>query len=118
MIMALVGLTAGCSIYKLDSEDITTDYYPSKKSPEEVVYLQSIDRAHEIIGYVTVTTERRQKIDDVIKKIKREAAVLGGDAITDIKSDSTGRWKKLPLQKMIGNAYVRANFTAAVVVFK
>ena len=57
-------------------------------------------------------------MDQIIEKLKREAAVLGADAITDIKTDSTGTWKKLPLQHVLGNAYVRANFTATAVVFK
>lgn len=47
--------------------------------------------------------------------MKREAAILGGDAITDIQSDATGTWKRLPIQKTIGNAYVRSNYTAEVV---
>ncbi|MBF0521724.1 MAG: hypothetical protein HQL24_01565 [Candidatus Omnitrophica bacterium] len=117
-LISLVFLASACSLYHVDSADVTTNYYPSKKSASDVVYLETVTEPHEIIGYVTVNTERRHTIEDVLDKIKREAAILGGDAITDIRTDATGEWKKLPAQKLIGNAYIRANFTAAVVVFK
>ncbi len=118
LLILLVVVAAGCSIYHINSEDISADYYPSKKTANDVVYLDAIDRPHEIIAYVTVNAERRQNIDDVITKMKREAAILGGDAITDIKTDGSGVWKKLPAQHLIGNGYVRANFKATVVIFK
>ncbi len=111
-------LTSSCSIYHINSMDSTDDYYPSK-SADEVVFLEIIDQTHEIIGVVTVNAERKQRsIDDILNKMKREAAILGGDAITDIQTDATGVWKKLPIQQTIGNAYVRANYTASVVVLK
>jgi hypothetical protein len=118
---ALLGailLLTGCSIYHVNSEDITTDFYPSKQFASDVVYLERVDKPHTVIGYVTVNTERRWTIDDVLDKMKREAAILGGDAITAIKTDASGIWKRLPAQEVIGNAYVRANFSCAVVVFK
>ncbi len=116
--LTLTLFLSGCSLYHVDSEDIATDYYPSKSSPNEVVYLEEIKRSFEIIGYVTVNAERRQRVGEIIEKMKREAAILGGDAITNIKSDATGQWKQLPAQELIGNGYVRANFTATAVVFK
>ena len=112
----MVALT-GCSLYNINSEDITADYYPSKKAAD-VVYVENIGQPHEVIGYVTVNAERRQEVSEVMEKIKREAAVIGGDAITNIKTDASGAWKKLPAQKLLGNAYIRANFSATVVVFK
>nr|HPN88940.1 hypothetical protein [Candidatus Omnitrophota bacterium] len=96
----LISIVSGCSFYQIDSSDLTTDYYPSKKNTNDVVYLETIKEPHEIIGYVTVTTERRQQMQDVIQKMKREAAILGADAITDIRSNATGQWKKLPAQKL------------------
>ena len=93
-------------------------YYPSKKSASEVAYLEKITTPHDIIGYVTVNTERRQQIEDVLEKMKREAAILGADAITDIQTNASGQWKKLPGQALLGNAYIRANFTATAVIFK
>ncbi|MFT5387374.1 MAG: hypothetical protein ACI9E5_000501 [Candidatus Omnitrophota bacterium] len=118
MAISLVFSLSACTLYHINSEDISTDYYPSKKSPTDVVYLEDINRPHEIIGYVTVNAERRQRISEIIEKMKRETGLLGGDAITNIKSDSTGGWKALPVQDLIGNSYVRSNFTATAVVFK
>jgi len=117
-LITLVFLTTSCSMYRVNSVDTSDTYYPSKPAGE-VIYLENIDQPHEVIGTVTINAERRQRsMDDVIEKMKREAAILGGDAITDIQSDATGVWKRLPVQQTIGNAYVRANFTASVVVLK
>ena len=111
-------LLSGCTLYQIDSADITDDYYPSKQSIQDVKYLETIDQPHEIIGYVIVNAERRQYLSEVLEKMSREAAILGGDAITGIKSDATGVWKNLPAQEVIGNAYVRSNFKAAVAILK
>ncbi len=117
-LITFVLLTSSCSIYHINSVDSTEAFYP-QKSPDEVVYLNTVDQAHEVIGNVTINGERQQRsINDIIVKMKREAAILGGDAITDIQSDATGVWKKLPVQQTIGNAYVRANFTAKVIILK
>lgn len=117
-LIAFVLLTSSCSIYHIHSVDSTDNYYPSK-SAGEVAYLEEIDEDYAIIGTVTVNGERKQRsIDDILVKMKREAAILGGNAITDIQSDATGVWKRLPVQQTIGNAYVRANYTASVVIFE
>lgn len=119
-ISILLLMASGCSVYNIDSQNVSTNYYPSKKLFNDVVYLEKVDKPNEIIGYVTVNTERIQsdKMEDIIMKMKREAAILGADAITEIKTDATGEWKKLPAQKLMGNAYVRANFTATAIIFK
>lgn len=116
--LLLIILLTGCSIYHIDSQESTLDYYPSKGSIEDVVYMEDITEPHEVIGRVTVNAERRQSIEDVINKMRREAAILGGDAITNIQTDATGTWKKLPAQQVIGNAYIRANFSATVVTLQ
>jgi len=116
-LLALTAVTCGCSIYHVNSEDVSTDYYPSKRLASDVVYLEDVNKAHTVIGYVTVNTERRWTIDDVLDKMKREAAILGGDAITSISTNATGTWQRLPAQDVFGNAYVRANFSCTVVVF-
>ena len=118
ILMMFVFLASGCSIISVDSKDLTEDYYPSKRSKDDVVYLEEVNRPHKIIATVTVNTERNQRVNDVIEKMKYEAAILGGDAITDLKTDAGGIWKKLPAQKLMSNAYVRANFTASVVIFQ
>ena len=117
-LIAFVLITSSCSIYHINSVDSGDTFYPAK-SIDEVVYLEEVDENYTVIGTVTVNGERKQRnIDDVIVKMKREAAILGGDAITDIQSDATGVWKRLPVQQTIGNAYVRANYTASVVIFE
>ena len=120
LVITLLFLTSGCSIYHVDSDQTSTNYFPAKKSANDVLYLEKVDEPNEIIGYVTVNTERihSETMEDIISKMKREAAILGADAITEIKTDATGEWKKLPAQKLVGNAYVRANFTATAIIFK
>lgn len=111
-------LISACSFYKVDSKNTTDEYYPPKHSSTDVVYLEEVSRPHMVIGKVTVNAERNKPLTDVIEKMKYEAAIIGGDAITNIQTDGSGLWKKLPAQKLVGNAYVRANFTADVVVFQ
>ena len=113
-----VVIFAGCSLYHVDSKDTTLDFYPPKESADQIVYIENVQKPHQVIGYVTVNTERRQWMSEILEKMKREAAILGGDAITGISSDSTGEWKRLPAQEIVGKAYIRANFRATVVVFK
>ena len=118
IVFVSVLLLAGCSIYQIDSQTESKKFYPPKNSPNDIVYLESVDREHDIIGVVTVTTERRQALENVIPKIQYEASVMGGDAITDIQTDATGNWKKIKPQALLGNAYIRANYSAKVIVFK
>ncbi len=118
LVLPLMFIFSACSIYHVNSEDTANDIYPSKPSADQVVYMEKIDRPHEIIGYITVNTERIQPMNEIIEQMKREAAILGADAITDIHTDASGVWKKLPAQKFLGNGYVRANYKAAAVVFK
>ncbi len=115
--ITLIFLISACSLYSIDSKDITTNFYSPKISADEVVYMANITQPYEVIGIVKVNAERRQHVSEVIKKMKYEAAILGGDAITEIESNATGTWQKLPAQDIIGNAYVRSDFTASVVVF-
>ena len=107
-----------CSIYHVNFEDTSSEFYPPKTSADQIVYMEKLDRPHDIIGYVTVNTERNQRMSDILVRMKHEAAVLGADAITDVHTDASGMWKKLPAQHFFGNGFVRANFKAAAVVFK
>lgn len=115
---ALLILTSGCSFYNINSEEITENYYPPKKSPESVVFLDEVKEPHEVIGFVTVNTERRQKMQDVLEKMKREAAVLGGDAITNITRKTSSGNEKMKLAKLMKyfeNGALRSTFTGTVV---
>ncbi len=118
LLVLLTAAASGCSLYQVSSEETTLKYYPPKDSTADITYQEKVDQAHEVIGYVTVNSERRQKISEIIERMKRETAILGGDVITNLQSDATGEWKRLPAQQVIGNAYVRANFRATVVVLK
>jgi hypothetical protein len=118
LLLPLIAILTGCSVYQIDSRDTSDNYYPPKTSIEEVQYLEKVDRPSEQIGVVTVTTERRQTLSDALPKLKQEAAVLGGDAITDVQAEATDNWKKLKNVKVLNNAYIRATYTAKVIVFK
>ncbi len=117
LLITLSIFVSGCSIYRINSEEVTSNYYPSKK-PEQVQVLEETSDSYEIVGFVTINSERNQNFEEIVEKIKKEAAVLGGDAIINITTNATGTWKKLPAQKFVGNAYVRANYSATVIVFK
>jgi len=115
-LITFVLLTSSCSIYHINSIDSGDTYYPAR-SADEVAYMEEIDESCQVIGTVTVNAERKQRdIDDIIIKMRREAAILGGNVLTDIQSDATGVWKRLPVQQTIGNAYVRANYTGSAAI--
>lgn len=116
-LIAAFALT-GCTIYQIDSKDSAVDFYQPKNDISQVQYLEKVDQPFNEIGIVTVTTERRQGLADALPKLKQEAAILGGDAITDIQSDATDNWKRVKPKKLLGNAYIRATYTAKVIVFK
>ena len=110
--------STGCTLYQIDSKDTSQEYYVPKTSIDDVAYIEKVDKPYTEIATVTVTTERRQTLTDVLPKLKQEAGMLGADAITDIQNDATDLWKKLPSQKVIGKAYIRTTFTAKAIVWK
>ncbi len=119
MMLLVLGLFSGCTTYRIDSEDTTLNYYPPKNSPDDVVYMETVDKPFEQIGIVTVTTERRQTLEDALPKLKYEASILGGDVITDIQVNSTGVWQNVKVQKYLGhNGYVHTQYSAKVLVLK
>ncbi len=117
-LILLTGTFAGCTVYQIDSKDTTQDFYTPKKSIDEVQYLEKVEQPSVEIGEVMVTTERRQNLEDVLPKLKQEAAILGGDIITDVKVNSGGAWKSAKLEKLLGNAYIRCQYSAKVLVLK
>jgi len=116
-LFAAVALS-GCTVYQIDSKDSAVDFYQPKNDISQVQYLEKVDQPFEQIGEVNVTTERRQSLADALPKLKQEAAILGGDAITDVQLDATDNWKRIRPKKLLGNAYIRATYTAKVIVFK
>lgn len=120
LLICLTVLASACTVYRINSRETEIDnVYLPKASSDEVAYIKKISRPHEVIGFVTVTADRsHNRMDAIIEKMKREAAILGGDAITDIKMEASGIWEKVPARKFFGKANIRANFTAAVVAFQ
>lgn len=118
----LIAGVSSCSFYQVDSQLTSDKIYPAKSSAEEVVYISDIKNLkepYEIIGQVIVNVERRQSLEEIIPKMKREAALVGGDAITDIRTNAgTGRWAKIKPKKIFGNANIRSNYIADVIVFQ
>jgi hypothetical protein len=118
LLLFLAAFTSGCTVYQIDSKDISQDFYAPKTSIDDVVYLEKVDKPYTEIGTVTVTTERNQSLSDVLPKLKQEAAVLGADAITDLQGTSSDLWKKLKPQQLLGNAYIRTDYTVKAIVWK
>jgi len=110
--------SSGCTIYQIDSKDTSEDYYVPKTSIDDVTYIENTDKPYTQIAEVTVTTERRQPLEEVLPKLKQEAGNLGADAITDLQSEATDLWKKMAPQKLLGNAYIRTTYTAKAIVWK
>ena len=117
-ILFLSFVASGCTIYQIDSKDTSQDYYTPKTSIDDVQYIEKVDKPYTEIATVTVTTERRQALADILPKLKQEAGMLGADAITDVQGDATDFWKSLPQQKVIGNGYIRSTYTAKAIVWK
>ena len=110
--------SSGCTIYQINSKDMSKEYYVSKISVDDVAYIEKVDKPYTEIAEVTVTTERRQSLNDVLPKLKQEAGMLGADAITDVQNGATDLWKSLKPQKLLGNAYIRTTYTAKAIVWK
>jgi hypothetical protein len=103
LVMVSSVLFAGCSLYRVDSKDVSSDFYPPKNSADQVVYLEKVDKPYEVIGRVKITTDRMSPREEIVAKMRYEAAILGADAVTDITSD---------------RAPFRVEYTAKAVVFK
>lgn len=110
-------LFTGCSIYRIDSQDTTLDFYPPKASAKDVIYLEKVDKPYEVIGVISLDAERTRPMDDILEKMRYEAAILGGDAITDIRPGiNETNSKKLKLG--LASAGIRVRYVAKVIKFK
>jgi hypothetical protein len=96
-------LFTGCSLYRVDSKDLSSDFYPPKDSVDQVVYLEKLDKPYDVIGLVKITTDRISPREEVVAKMRYEAAIIGADAVTDIVSV---------------HAPLRVEYTAKAIVFK
>ncbi len=110
LIVFLALILSACSLYKINSDETSLEFYEPKSTSSQVQFLENADLpGFEVIGTVVVNTERRTPTDVVITKAKREAARLGGDAITNLREEP-------PLRKgkFFKNAYIRTNYRADV----
>jgi hypothetical protein len=109
--------TPGCTLYQIDSKDTSEEYYVPKTNITEVAYVEKVDKPFTQIAMVSVTTERRQTLEDVLPKLKQEAGMLGADAITDVHNEATAMWKAVKPQKLLANAYIRTTYSAKAIVW-
>ena len=117
-LLLLVIFSSGCTVYQISSKDSSQDFYAPKTNIDQVAYIEKVDKPYVQIAQVTVTTERNQAMESVIPKLKQEAAILGADAITDVRGEAAELWKQLKPQKFLGNAYIRTDYTAKAIVWK
>lgn len=112
--ISLFFLATGCSFYQITSEETTFDSYSPKTSSTEVTYYEDIFSHHKVIGYVSVNVEKIQKKEEILSKLKEEAAKMGGDAITNIRVSHPENKNKF--FNIFKNAKIRETYTADVVV--
>ena len=117
-LLCLLFFFSGCSLYRINSEETTFDYYPPKASKNDVVYMKQITQPNKVIGYVTINTEKSQKREYIVERLKQQAALMGGDAITNMTNDSENESSQPKRIKLFANAQIRTNYTAQVVVFE
>ncbi len=115
----LIALLSGCSLYQITSDETTSDDHPAKFSSSEVLYLKKLPQSYpyKVVGYVKVNTERNQKEEEVIEKLKHEAAAMGGDAIINITPTDGEGGAKNKFTQFLENARLRQSYRADVVVF-
>lgn len=115
----LAFIFSACSFYNIKSQETTLDYYPPKQSKDDVAYLEKIEKPFMVIGHVTANVERHQNFNSIIDKLRTEAAILGGDAITNITTDTgKGKWAQIKPKPIFENSNVRINYNADVIVFE
>lgn len=114
-----MALLSGCSLYQITSDETTSGDHPPKSSGSQVVYLKELPQSslYKVVGYVKINTERNQKEEEVIEKLKHEAAAMGGDAITNITLVDGEGASKNKFAQFLKNARLRENYRADVVVF-
>ncbi|MFH1360801.1 MAG: hypothetical protein ABIJ41_07215 [Candidatus Omnitrophota bacterium] len=119
LLLCLIVLLSSCTLYTIKSEETSSEFYAPKESADQVQYIENVRQSNIVIGQAIVNAERRQSMDEILGKLKYEAAMIGGDAITNIQTNGgDGRWARIKPKEFFGNSNVRANFLADVIVFK
>ncbi len=108
-----------CSIYHINSDQqVFLEDRNANRDPQEIEVLENVSRAHKVLGTIVLNTERNEDMYSILWRMKKEAVVMGGDAITNLKVNATGFWEKMPFKKLTANGYIRANFTVDVVAYE
>ena len=81
---------SGCSVVRIDSEETSFDINVPKNAADKIVFQDKIDGPYEIIGIVSVSAEKAKTLEDVLPRMRQEAAVLGGDVLTGISIEPEG----------------------------
>ena len=109
LIFVLMLAVSSCTFYKVDTQEIIiSPHRQSKQANSQIQYLETITVPYDVVGHVTVNTERRNSMEEVIEKMKHQASLIGGDAFTNI----------VQIDKPSAIAHVRTVYTATVVIFK
>ncbi|PIW64288.1 MAG: hypothetical protein COW13_00975 [Candidatus Omnitrophica bacterium CG12_big_fil_rev_8_21_14_0_65_50_5] len=105
---------SSCSFYNIKSQQDSSEAVATqqKKSFMDIEYAPEVTRSYQVIGTLRVKTERNRDWDDVIRKMKMEAAVMGGDAVTDIILDPEMRKDKNANKKL------RVDYIGQVIVYQ
>ncbi|MCB9757430.1 MAG: hypothetical protein H6753_03285 [Candidatus Omnitrophica bacterium] len=109
ILLMLLFTLSGCTFYGVDAQEIVmAPLGQNKPAASEIQYLETVTVPYEVIGHVTVNTERRNSMEEVIEKMKRQVSVLGADAITNI----------VQTDKPSSITRIRTVYTGTVIVFK
>ncbi len=108
LFIALLLLCSGCTFYAVDAQEILFNASNQEENIDSIQYLEKITVPFEVIGHVTVNTERRNSMEEVIEKMKHQVMILGGDAITNI----------IQTDKPSSFTHVRTIYTGTVIIFK
>ncbi len=119
LLIALISFCFGCTLYQIESDSITSGKLKeAKKTKDQILYLETVTKPHTVIGKITVNSERNQKFENVIEKLRTEAAMLGADAITNIQTNAgTGTWARIKPKNLLGNGNIRLNYVADAIIF-
>ncbi len=96
---------SSCSIYSLDSDQqLVVPNRDETRDPQTIEVLETVTRPHKVIGTIVINTERNEDMDSIYWRMKKEASVMGGDAITNLRISPNKR--------------IRANFTVDIITYE
>lgn len=104
----LLPTLTGCTYYRVNADEIAFNTVHPNENQHDIQYLETVNVPYEVLGTVVVSTERRNSMEEVVEKMKRQISVLGGDAVTNIvQIDEPSAIKR-----------IRTKYKGTVIVFK